>query len=149
MDADHAFPAGLDAQVADAVERLEQRAGTPFETRDAQGVGQLVRMGAWLGRKTKHSLKLGVSGEHAGDPASTDFFHDSEIDYVSRAWSGITRWRFEPLRRTFRKPRCRGVRRSGALSSQQALPTVRNEVKVGTGGDRETSPRSSRATTTS
>jgi pyruvate, orthophosphate dikinase len=56
---------------------------SPFETLDAQGVGQLVRMGAWLGRKTKHSLKLGVCGEHAGDPASIDFFHDSGIDYVS------------------------------------------------------------------
>jgi pyruvate,orthophosphate dikinase len=56
---------------------------SPFETLDAQGVGQLVRMGAWLGRKTKHSLKLGVCGEHAGDPASIDFFHHSGIDYVS------------------------------------------------------------------
>jgi pyruvate,orthophosphate dikinase len=56
---------------------------SPFETLDALGVGQLVRMGAWLGRKTKHSLKLGVCGEHAGDPDSIDFFHHSGIDYVS------------------------------------------------------------------
>ena len=47
------------------------------------GVGHLVRMGAWLGRKTKQSLKLGVCGEHAGDPDSIDFFHHSGIDYVS------------------------------------------------------------------
>jgi pyruvate,orthophosphate dikinase len=56
---------------------------SPFETLDALGVGQLVRMGAWLGRKTNHSLKLGVCGEHAGDPDSIDFFHHSGIDYVS------------------------------------------------------------------
>ncbi len=56
---------------------------SPFETLDAPGVGQMVRMGAWLGRKTKPSLKLGVCGEHAGDPDSIDFFHNSGIDYVS------------------------------------------------------------------
>jgi pyruvate, orthophosphate dikinase len=56
---------------------------SPFETLDALGVGQLVRMGAWLGRKTKPSLKLGVCGEHAGDPDSIDFFHHSGVDYVS------------------------------------------------------------------
>jgi pyruvate, orthophosphate dikinase len=56
---------------------------SPFETLDALGVGQLVRMGAWLGRKTKHGLKLGVCGEHAGDPDSIDFFHHCGIDYVS------------------------------------------------------------------
>ena len=56
---------------------------SPFEPLDPLGVGQLVRRSAWLGRKTKRSLKLGVCGEHAGDPASIDFFHDSGIDYVS------------------------------------------------------------------
>ncbi len=56
---------------------------SPFETLDAPGVGQLVRMGAWLGRKTKADLKLGVCGEHGGDPDSIDFFHHSGIDYVS------------------------------------------------------------------
>jgi pyruvate,orthophosphate dikinase len=43
----------------------------------------MVRMGAWLGRKTKPDLKLGVCGEHAGDPDSIDFLHRSGIDYVS------------------------------------------------------------------
>ena len=56
---------------------------SPFETLDALGVGQLVRMGAWLGRKTNRGLKLGVCGEHAGDPDSIDFFHHSGIDYVT------------------------------------------------------------------
>jgi pyruvate,orthophosphate dikinase len=56
---------------------------SPFETIDAPGVGQMVRMGAWLGRKAKRELKLGVCGEHGGDPDSIDFFHHSGIDYVS------------------------------------------------------------------
>jgi pyruvate, orthophosphate dikinase len=56
---------------------------SPFETLDTPGVGQLVRMGAWLGRKTKPELKLGVCGEHGGDPDSIDFFHHSGMDYVS------------------------------------------------------------------
>jgi pyruvate,orthophosphate dikinase len=56
---------------------------SPFETLDRPGVGQLVRMGAWLGRKTKHELKLGICGEHGGDPDSIEFFHHSGIDYVS------------------------------------------------------------------
>ncbi|HEY4280122.1 MAG TPA: pyruvate, phosphate dikinase [Conexibacter sp.] len=56
---------------------------SPFETLDTPGVGQMLRMGAWLGRKTKNDLKLGVCGEHGGDPDSIDFFHHSGIDYVS------------------------------------------------------------------
>jgi pyruvate,orthophosphate dikinase len=56
---------------------------SPFERLDSVGVGRLVRMAAWLGRKTKHSLELGVCGEHAGDPDSIAFFHNSGIDYVS------------------------------------------------------------------
>jgi pyruvate,orthophosphate dikinase len=56
---------------------------SPFETIDAPGVGQMLRMGAWLGRKTNPAIELGVCGEHAGDPDSIDFFHNSGIDYVS------------------------------------------------------------------
>jgi pyruvate,orthophosphate dikinase len=56
---------------------------SPFETLDTPGVGQLVRMGAWLGRKTTPDLKLGVCGEHGGDPDSIEFFHHSGMDYVS------------------------------------------------------------------
>ncbi|MDP9347378.1 MAG: pyruvate, phosphate dikinase [Actinomycetota bacterium] len=56
---------------------------SPFETIDQPGIGQMLRMGAWLGRKTKPDLMLGVCGEHGGDPDSIDFFHHSGIDYVS------------------------------------------------------------------
>ena len=56
---------------------------SPFETLDEPGVGELVRMGAWLGRTRRPNLKLGVCGEHGGDPDSVRFFHGSGIDYVS------------------------------------------------------------------
>ena len=56
---------------------------SPFETIDEPGVGQLVRMGAWLGRKQRETLKIGICGEHGGDPESIAFFATSGIDYVS------------------------------------------------------------------
>jgi pyruvate,orthophosphate dikinase len=55
----------------------------PFETLDDHGVGELVRMGAERGRKAKKGLKLGVCGEHGGDPESIDFCHRAGLDYVS------------------------------------------------------------------
>src|SRR3954467_14434823 len=56
---------------------------SPFETLDQPGVGQMVRMGAWLGRQGHPRLKLGICGEHGGDPDSIEFFHHSGLDYVS------------------------------------------------------------------
>jgi pyruvate,orthophosphate dikinase len=56
---------------------------TPFETIDADGVGRLVKIAAEEGRKTKPGLKLGVCGEHGGDPESVHFFHVAGPDYVS------------------------------------------------------------------
>jgi len=55
----------------------------PFVTIDQQGVGELVKMGAERGRKTRANLKLGICGEHGGDPDSIRFCHESGLDYVS------------------------------------------------------------------
>jgi pyruvate, orthophosphate dikinase len=55
----------------------------PFETLDVDGVGKLVRMAVELGRTTRPDLKLGICGEHGGDPASVDFCHEVGLDYVS------------------------------------------------------------------
>ena len=55
----------------------------PFETLDVEGVGQLVRMGCEKGRATRRDLKLGICGEHGGDPASVAFCHEVGLDYVS------------------------------------------------------------------
>jgi pyruvate,orthophosphate dikinase len=55
----------------------------PFETIDATGVGELVREGVERGRQTNPKLKLGVCGEHGGDPDSIALFYDVGLDYVS------------------------------------------------------------------
>lgn len=55
----------------------------PFETIDRGGVGQLVKMAAASGRSVKKGLKLGVCGEHGGDPESIALFHEAGLDYVS------------------------------------------------------------------
>ena len=56
---------------------------SPFETIDKPGVGWLVRLAAWVGREAKPELKLGICGEHGGDPESIEFFHMAGLDYVS------------------------------------------------------------------
>ncbi|WP_407698572.1 pyruvate, phosphate dikinase [Streptomyces calvus] len=56
---------------------------SPFETIDKDGVGSLVKLAARAGRATRPDLKLGVCGEHGGDPESVHFFHEVGLDYVS------------------------------------------------------------------
>jgi len=56
---------------------------SPFETIDADGVGRLVQIAVQEGRATKPGIKLGVCGEHGGDPESIHFFHNAGLDYVS------------------------------------------------------------------
>jgi pyruvate,orthophosphate dikinase len=56
---------------------------SPFETIDRDGVGALVRSASEAGRATRPGLKLGVCGEHGGDPESVHFFHEVGLDYVS------------------------------------------------------------------
>jgi len=56
---------------------------SPFETIDADGVGRMVRIGVEEGRRARPDLKIGVCGEHGGDPESVHFFHNAGLDYVS------------------------------------------------------------------
>ncbi|WP_316752170.1 pyruvate, phosphate dikinase [Streptomyces herbicida] len=56
---------------------------SPFETLDRSGVGRLIRIAVAEGRAARPSLKIGVCGEHGGDPDSVHFFHDAGLDYVS------------------------------------------------------------------
>ncbi|MEV8564623.1 pyruvate, phosphate dikinase [Streptomyces sp. NPDC051322] len=56
---------------------------SPFETIDRDGVGSLVRSACEAGRATRPDLKLGICGEHGGDPESVHFFHEVGLDYVS------------------------------------------------------------------
>ncbi|WP_129666332.1 pyruvate, phosphate dikinase [Phytoactinopolyspora endophytica] len=56
---------------------------SPFESIDAEGVGRLVSIAAWEGKEARPDLKIGVCGEHGGDPASIHFFESILLDYVS------------------------------------------------------------------
>jgi pyruvate,orthophosphate dikinase len=56
---------------------------SPFESIDVDGVGELVRIAVEKARATKPGIKLGVCGEHGGDPDSVHFFHAVGLDYVS------------------------------------------------------------------
>jgi len=55
----------------------------PFQILDQEGVGQLVQMGTERGRKTRPNLKVGICGEHGGEPSSVEFCHRVGMDYVS------------------------------------------------------------------
>jgi pyruvate,orthophosphate dikinase len=73
-DAGKFLPAYLEAGIL---------AKDPFVSIDQEGVGALVEMAAERGRKARPKLKLGVCGEHGGDPASIGFFQRVGLDYVS------------------------------------------------------------------
>jgi pyruvate,orthophosphate dikinase len=55
----------------------------PFQSLDAEGIGSLVRLAVEGGRRGTPGLKVGICGEHGGDPASVAFFHKAGLDYVS------------------------------------------------------------------
>ena len=55
----------------------------PFQTLDLEGTGELVRQGTERGRQTRRELKVGICGEHGGDPATVAFCHEVGLDYVS------------------------------------------------------------------
>ena len=55
----------------------------PFAKLDQNGVGQLIKMAANKGRKTRPDIKLGICGEHGGDPSSIEFCHSIGLNYVS------------------------------------------------------------------
>jgi pyruvate,orthophosphate dikinase len=73
-DSSSFLPAYQDAEVVNS---------NPFSSLDQTGVGQLVEMGVERGRKNKKTLKIGICGEHGGDPASVKFFHRTGLNYVS------------------------------------------------------------------
>jgi pyruvate,orthophosphate dikinase len=58
-------------------------AADPFVSLDREGVGELIRIGVERGRAVRRKLKVGICGEHGGDPSSVAFCHEIGLDYVS------------------------------------------------------------------
>jgi len=85
---------------------------SPFDSLDVDGVGRLVRIAAEEGRRTRPELRLGVCGEHGGDPESIHFFHNIGIDYVSCSPFRVPIARLEAGRATLREtpPELRSIR---------------------------------------
>jgi pyruvate, orthophosphate dikinase len=78
---------------------------SPFETIDEPGVGWLVRLAAWVGREAHPGLKLGICGEHGGEPTSIDFFHRAWLDYVSCSPYRVPIARIAAAQAAIRNPR--------------------------------------------
>ncbi|HUE45865.1 MAG TPA: putative PEP-binding protein, partial [Aestuariivirgaceae bacterium] len=88
----------------------------PFVSIDVDGVGELVCIGVKRGRSARPDLKLGICGEHGGDPASIRFCHDADLDYVSCS--------------PFRIP----IARLAAAQAAVAAAVAAGETAGGTGG---------------
>ena len=90
----------------------------PFQMLDREGVGQLVRIGTERGRSSKPNLKLGICGEHGGDPNSIAFCHEINLDYVSCS--------------PFRLPVARLAAAQAALQAAAADPAVEDQKAAAT-----------------
>jgi pyruvate,orthophosphate dikinase len=99
-DAGSFLPQYLDAGILPA---------DPFASIDAAGVGQLVAMGTERGRAAHRNLKVGVCGEHGGDPASIVFFHETGLDYVSCSPYRVPIARLAAARAALRAPSISGT----------------------------------------
>ena len=74
-----------DAEAKFLKDYLDQKilAANPFEVLDRKGVGKLMRLAVKEGRQTNPKLKIGICGEHGGEPSSVEFCHELGLDYVS------------------------------------------------------------------
>jgi pyruvate,orthophosphate dikinase len=77
----------------------------PFQVLDRKGVGQLVALATANGRKGRPGLKVGVCGEHGGEPSSVEFFHDTGLDYVSCSPFRVPVARLAAAHAALRRPR--------------------------------------------
>lgn len=77
----------------------------PFAVLDQNGVGKLVEMGVKLGRSTKPNLKVGICGEHGGEPSSVEFCHRAGLDYVSCSPFRVPIARFAAAQAQIKNPR--------------------------------------------
>ena len=77
----------------------------PFDSTDREGVGFLMKHAVRKGRSTRKNLKIGICGEHGGEPASVEFCHDIGLDYVSCSPFRIPIARLAAARAAIRNPR--------------------------------------------
>ncbi|MCP4601826.1 MAG: pyruvate, phosphate dikinase [Proteobacteria bacterium] len=90
----------------------------PFEALDQTGVGQLVEMGVKKGRSTRKNLKIGICGEHGGEPSSIDFCHATGLDYVSCSPFRVPIARLAAAQAALRKPMKKAKAKSSAAKAK-------------------------------
>jgi pyruvate,orthophosphate dikinase len=98
----------------------------PFQSLDTAGIGKLMRIGVQLGRATRPGLKIGICGEHGGDPASIRFCHDLGLDYVS-----CSPFRVPIARLAAAQAEGANPRRAKAQAQAKAKPKVKAKPKAG------------------
>lgn len=116
----------------------EKKAGIlaedPFESLDIDGVGLLVKMGLKKGRATNPKLKIGICGEHGGDPASVEFCHNEGFDYVSCSPYRVPIARLAAAQAVIRggikkKPSKKGIRTKPSVKRKAKATTKKKVVK--------------------
>jgi pyruvate,orthophosphate dikinase len=93
----------------------------PFQVLDRRGVGQLVAMATANGRKAKPNLKVGVCGEHGGEPSSVEFFHETGLDYVSCSPFRVPVARLAAAHAALRNPRSAAPQAAPAAARKQPV----------------------------
>ncbi|MFQ5608062.1 MAG: putative PEP-binding protein, partial [Candidatus Zixiibacteriota bacterium] len=101
----------------------------PFVTVDESGVGQLIEMGAAKGRAANSELKVGICGEHGGDPTSIEFFHRLDFSYVSCSPFRVPIARLAAAHATLRSDGESGDRESAAGADSGASATKKVKIK--------------------
>ncbi len=117
-------------------EYLEKRllAADPFQILDREGVGQLVEMGIKRGRSVRPKLKVGICGEHGGEPSSVEFCHIAGMDYVSCSPFRVPIARLAAAQAELTHPRGKmpgsGVRGSGSAKAKAGKSAAKGAAKA-------------------
>ncbi len=92
----------------------------PFQALDQEGVGQLVKMAVKKGRKTRPNIKLGICGEHGGEPSSVEFCHNVGLDYVSCSPFRVPIARLAAAQAVIRKKQEKAAKKAAKKASKKA-----------------------------
>ncbi|MDR1952800.1 MAG: pyruvate, phosphate dikinase [Elusimicrobiota bacterium] len=115
-------------------------ANDPFQTIDVEGVGQLIKCGVELGRKERPGMKIGICGEHGGDPKSVEFCHQVGMTYVScspfrvpiarlAAAQAVVKYSLKGKTKTTQKAKSKSVKAKAAVKKSGAKKLAKKSKK--------------------
>lgn len=103
----------------------------PFQALDQEGVGQLIKMAVKRGRKTRKKIKLGICGEHGGEPSSVEFCHSVGLDYVSCSPYRVPIARLAAAQAVVRKKVEKNLAKKAKKATKKAEKAVQKAKKSG------------------